>query len=68
MDSHGPVEIILGAAGLQRNAEQLRHLAGIVAENMGADNLAAGSIDEQLHDHLFGRPESVAFIGRNWAR
>ncbi|MNV13003.1 hypothetical protein D3C71_1036300 [compost metagenome] len=53
MNRHGAVEIILGAAGFQRDAEKLRHLARLMAENMDADNLAVGSIDDQLHDRLF---------------
>ena len=46
MHGHGAVEIVLGAAGLQRDAQQLRHFAGFVTEDMSADDLAIGRIDD----------------------
>ena len=33
MHRHGPIEIVLGAAGFERDAQELRHLAGIMAES-----------------------------------
>ena len=38
MHRHGAVEIVLGQPGLQRDAEKLRHLAGIGPKNMRAEH------------------------------
>ena len=65
---HGGVEIGFLRAQLDRDGQQLRHFAGVVAEDMHAEHAVGLAVDDDLHDRTFSpRPDSVAFSGRKLA-
>ena len=53
MHRHGRVEVRLGGAHLHGDAQQLRHFAGVMAQDMDAQHLVGGPVNHDLHDGLF---------------
>ena len=53
MQRHRRVEIGLPAAHSHRNSNKLRHLARIVPENVHAEHLIRGTVDDDFHHHFF---------------
>ena len=54
MDRHSGVEIRLLGSHFHGDPQELRHLAGVVAENMDAEHSVRLTIDDDLHEGLFG--------------
>ena len=48
---HGGVEVGLGRAHLDRDADHLDHLAGVRPDDMAADHAVGRAIDDELHQH-----------------
>ena len=47
------VELRLGGAGLDRDAEKLRQFTGTGADHMAADHTVIGAVDDQFHEYCF---------------
>ena len=60
MDADGLVEVRLGGAGGDGDADALHHLRGVVADHVGAEDALAGLVDDELHQG------AVALRGRSW--
>ncbi len=56
MQCHGRVEIGLFGAHFYGNSQKLRHLAGILAENMHAEDAVCRAIGDDLHQDFLPPP------------